>query len=131
METRKSIITKQLKSLGLKTIFHNEKWLNYQAEGIKSTDLDFLKTLIADENYIIDYGIDGDCSAVHAWRIVGQFKEVSFIPFFLELLFIPENLEADMYLRDFPQIMGMMGDAALNHLIPLLFVFEKKALKIV
>ncbi|MCH2045012.1 MAG: DUF1186 domain-containing protein [Saprospiraceae bacterium] len=120
METRKDITTKLLKSLGLRTIFHNEKWLDYRNEGIEQKDLDFIKEFIADKNYIIDYGIEGDYSAIHAWRILGQMKEISSIPFLIKLLFVPDNIEADIYWLEFPKIMGLMGAVALSHLIPLL-----------
>jgi hypothetical protein len=92
-----------------------DRWLHYRALGLSEVDADELVRLATDKHL---HTLSGDRTEVwaglHAWRALGQLQVAKAVGPLLDLLEFLEKHEDDWGLEEMPQVLGMIGPAAIE-----------------
>lgn len=96
------------------------EWMNYLELGITS---DHVSELIRILDEIEAFWPDVDeknapesYAPIHAWRALGQLKAEQAIPTLMRLIVWNEDEDADWIMEDIPEVLGMIGPAAIPSL---------------
>lgn len=97
-----------------------QDWVDYRLLGIEEKHIPFLIQIINDHQQFWEKWEEDDprgFTPVHAWRALGQLRAVEAIPTLISLLREIDDDDNDLIQEDLPEVLALIGPAAVPALI--------------